>query len=443
MSSVLNRTVVSPNYEIVHVTVNAENILPNFEKQLKEHAKKAEIQGFRKGMVPFSLVKKMYGTGIFTREVYDNAEKQLMDYIKEEKLDVLGQPLLSKIPDNTPDFNQKNTSYTFEFEIGLKPLLTLPELEKTELVKYKINATEEMIADNIKRLQQEYGKEVPVEIVENENIIIDFTLNNEEKEHVAQVKIFTKVFQEKLFNKKVGDTFDFLPKQDVEENSQHVFKSWNIDEAKATQTFTLHIKKINKVEFAILDKEFFDKVYPNQNVETEEAFKEKIKQETEQYFSQQVTHQFQHQLEHFFADNTKMEMPVDFLKKWFSTTGDKKKTDEEVEKEFPGLINQLRWNFIIQELQKLSNVEVKFEEIKAEFENRIKSYFQNNVSEDIIRDHVMKLLQNEEYLYSTQQQLLVNKVFDWVETKVQLKHQDISVEDFIKQQTEHQHQHHA
>lgn len=442
MSSVLNRKSISPNHEIVYVSINAEKILPNFEKQLKEYAKKAEIQGFRKGMVPFSLVKKMYGAGIFTREIYDNAEKQLMDYVKEEKLEILGQPLLSKIPDNTPDFNQKDAVYTFEFEIGLRPTITLPELEKANFVKYNITTTDEMIADNIKRLQQEYGKEVAIEKIENENTVIDFLLNDQDKERVAQLKVFSKSFQEKLLNKKIEDSIQFIPNKDVEENSQYVFKSWNISEEQVAETFNLVVKKINKVEPALLDKDFFDKVYPNQNIETEETFKEKIKEETGQYFAQQVKHQFQHQLEHFFSDNTKMEMPAEFLKKWFSTTGEKKKTEEEVEKELPTLINQLRWNFIIQELQKLSNVEVQFEEIKAEFENRIKSYYQNNVSEEIIRDHVMKLMQNEEYVYNTQQQFLVNKVFDWVETKVQLTSKDITIEDFIKQQTEHQHQHH-
>ncbi|MGL6022747.1 MAG: trigger factor, partial [Chitinophagaceae bacterium] len=305
MSNVLNRTIVNPHHEIIQVTVKAQNIFPNFEKQLKEYAKKAEMPGFRKGMVPFSLVKKMYGAGMFTREIYDSAEKQLMDFIKESKLDILGQPLLSKIPENTSDFNQKDATYCFEFEIGLKPSAILPELEKASFVQYKINATEKMIADNIKRLRQEYGKGISLEIVENEDNIIDFILAEEEKKHVAQVKIFTTAFQEKLRKKKVGDYIDFVPNQDIEENSQHVFQSWNIPDVQATESCILTIKKISsRVDPASLDKEFFDKVYPNQNIETEEAFKQKIKEETEQYFSQQVTHQFQHQLEHFFMDNT-------------------------------------------------------------------------------------------------------------------------------------------
>ena len=176
-------TVTKENIGLLHekLTVKLEktDYLPSFEKALKEYSKKANIPGFRKGMVPAGLIKKMYGTSLFTDEILKTVDKQLIDYLQNDKLDIFAQPLpletdFSKLDVNNP------ADYSFEFEVGMKPEFDLPDLAKMKTTRYVVTVTDEMIAEAEEALRTigKFVKAYPMEIT-NKNGELCATVMNE------------------------------------------------------------------------------------------------------------------------------------------------------------------------------------------------------------------------------------------------------------------------
>src|SRR6476469_2823993 len=147
---------VAPLHKHLNITINKEDYLPTFEKSLKEYSKKANIPGFRKGMVPAGLIKKRYGNSLFTDEVLRSIDRELVKYLEAEKINIFAQPLPDEINLRQLDVNSPS-DYHFSFEIGLKPEFELPALSSLHTARYKVQVTDEMINNEIARLQNRYG----------------------------------------------------------------------------------------------------------------------------------------------------------------------------------------------------------------------------------------------------------------------------------------------
>src|SRR5258705_11373032 len=153
-------TITKENIGLLHekLTMKLEksDYLPSFEKSLKEYSKKANIPGFRKGMVPSGLIKKMYGPSLFTDEILRSVDRELIKYMETDKLDIFAQPLPMEMDIRQLDVNNP-TDYVFHFEVGMKPEFKLPDLDKANTIRYTVTVTEDMIDNEIARLQNRYG----------------------------------------------------------------------------------------------------------------------------------------------------------------------------------------------------------------------------------------------------------------------------------------------
>src|ERR1043166_2414903 len=147
---------VAPLHKQLNITISKEDYLPAFEKSLKDYSKKANIPGFRKGMVPAGLIKKMYGNSLFTDEVLRSIDRELVKYLETEKINIFAQPLPDEINLRQLDVNSPS-DYHFSFEIGLKPDFKIVDLGSTKITRYKVDVTDEMINNEIARLQNRYG----------------------------------------------------------------------------------------------------------------------------------------------------------------------------------------------------------------------------------------------------------------------------------------------
>src|SRR5439155_10989166 len=147
---------VAPLHKQLNVTISKEDYLPSFEKSLKDYSKKANIPGFRKGMVPAGLIKKMYGSSLFVDEVLKTVDKQVFQYLETQKLDIFAQPLPVDMNLGQLDVNNPN-NYTFTFEVGMKPEFQLPELSKEAVKRYKVEINDEMVNEEVERLRTRYG----------------------------------------------------------------------------------------------------------------------------------------------------------------------------------------------------------------------------------------------------------------------------------------------
>ncbi|MGH2552747.1 MAG: trigger factor, partial [Chitinophagaceae bacterium] len=169
-------TVTKENIGLLHdkliVKLEKTDYLPSFEKALKEYGRKANIPGFRKGMVPAGLIKKMYGTSLFMDEVLKTVDRELISYLQNDKLDIFAQPLPLDSDIRQIDVNNP-VDYTFQFEIGMKPEFQLPDLAKAKITRYVVAVTDEMISKEVERLQNRHGNMKDEESVTTEENVLN------------------------------------------------------------------------------------------------------------------------------------------------------------------------------------------------------------------------------------------------------------------------------
>jgi trigger factor len=458
MSTVTRENIGLLNDKIT-VTVNREDYLPSFEKSLKQFAKNANIPGFRKGMVPAGMVRKMHGPAIFADEVLRSVEKGLMDYLREQQLDIFAQPLPSA--DNSADQLNMNEpgDYNFSFEIGLKPEFSL-DLASLQMDKYKIEVTDEMIEEEVERLRQRLGKMNEPETVTTEDNVLNVVFEESDaegnvaeganrKENSLLVKYFAPAFREKLMGLKKDDSVVLqLTTAFDEKEREWLVKDLGVDANDAGQLakyYKMTIAKVGLVEKRELNEEFFKEALPAREIKTEEEFRNAIKEDIAVQWNKHSTNYLHHELYHKLLDGVKMDFPEQFLKRWMQTGGEHPKSAEEVEQEFPGFKTQLRWTLISDKVVKDNNLDVTPEELRDYMRVQIMGYFggmslDGNMS--WMESYVDRMMQDEQQLDTSYRRLITEKIFQWAESQVKINEKSITAEEFNKMQDKHNHEHH-
>ncbi len=461
-------TVIKENIGLLHekLTVKLEktDYLPSFEKALKEYSKKANIPGFRKGMVPSGLIKKMYGASLFTDEVLKTVDRELVGYLQNDKLEIFAQPLPLESDFKQLDVNNP-ADYSFEFEVGMKPEFNLPDLAKAKTTRYVVTVTDEMINNEVDRLQNRYGNMKDEETVTTEDNVLNVNFvevdadGNEieggaKKDNSILVKYFSEGCRKTWMGKKAEDSEVMQLKNAFDEKE----REWIIgdlglnkeDVSSADKYFKIVITKVGLLEKREMNEEFFNQLYPNQEVKTEADFRNKIKEEIQNHWNGQATNQIHDQVFHQLVDNTEIKFPEGFLKKWIKTQNETDKdaapkTDEEVEKEFPTFISQLKWTLISDKIVQDSAIVVNPDEIRTFAKQQLFSYMGGaNLSDDQpwVTDYVEKMMKDRKYVEDSYNRIQTQKIFEWAATQVKPADKDISAEEFTKMVEAHQHSHH-
>jgi trigger factor len=439
------------------ITVSKEDYLPAYEKALKQFAKTANIPGFRKGMVPVGMIKKMHGLAIFTDEVLKTTEQGLTDYLRKEQLDIFAQPLPGD-DNRADDFDINNPQdYSFSFEIGLKPQLDL-HLDTISLPRYKVEIPEAAVEEEIEKLQVKLGKMTEPETVDSTEHILNVNIEEvnaegnivEEgikKDNSLLVKYFSLEFQQKLIGLKNEDAVTFQLNQAFEEKEREwLIKDLGLDASDATQLekfFKMTITKVGFVEKRALDEEFFKEAIPYKEITTLAEFNAAIKEEIQAQWDKQSQNLLHHEIYHALLETIKIDFPETFLKKWMQVGGEKRKSAEEVENEFPTFRSQLQWTIITDKIATEANLEVSVDEMRASTKQQIMGYFGGmNMglgNMDWIDSYVDKMMQDEQQMESTYRRLLTEKIFIHTEGLITSKETSISVEAFNALQEKHQH----
>lgn len=438
------------------VKVKKEDYLPSFEKKLKEYSKTANIPGFRKGMVPAGMIKKMYGAGIFSDEILKTVEKQLYAYLNEEKPDIFAQPLPLETDMSKMDLNNP-ADYDFGFEIGLKPHFEIPDLSKAKLTFHKVEVTDAMVDEEINRMQIKGGKMTDPEMVDNEENVLNvmFTEVDEQgaeaeggikKENSVLLKYFTPALQKQLMGKKAGDKFVIRLAESFEGDKLEMMLEdlgfEKNDKDAANKNIQVEIVKIGLIEKRELNEEFFSEIFPGKNIKTEAELREELKKEIGQYWNSQSRNQLHDQLYHLLIDDTKMEFPESFLKRWLQNGGDKPKTAEEAEKEFPTFSNQLKWTLISDRLIKDNNLDVSAEELKENMRTEVMRYFgQMNMGQDMdwLDSYIDRMMKDEKQVDATYRKLVTEKLFTWMEGQTKPAEKTVTAEALAGMQHNHSH----
>ena len=463
-------TVIKENIGLLHekLTVKLEktDYLPSFEKALKDYSKKANIPGFRKGMVPAGLIKKMYGPSLFTDEVLRSVDRELMGYLQNDKLDIFAQPLPLEADIRQLDVNNP-ADYTFHFEVGMKPEFQLAHLDTAIITRYVVTVTDEMINSEIARLQNRYGNMQDQDTVATEENVLNIIFtevdengndieNGITKDNSLLVKYFKEDFRSNLTGKTINDyVIVQLDKAFDEKELEFILNDLGLDKADpaaAQKHFKIQITKIGLLEKKELNEEFFNQLYPGQEVKSEADFRNKIKEEIQAYWNSQARNQIHDQIFHDLTDHTTIQFPEDFLKKWVKTQGetaenpDGGKSDDQVEKEFPTFLNQLKWTLITDKIVQDNSIKVDPDEIRGFAKQQLFGYMggmgADAQDQPWVSDYVEKMMKDRKYVEDSYNRIQTQKIFDWAETKVNPTDKEISAEEFTKMVEANQHHHH-
>jgi trigger factor len=424
---------------VVTVAITKEDYKPQVDKVLQDYRKNANIPGFRKGAVPMSLIEKQYGKAVLLDEVNKVLQSSLNNYITEEKLDILGNPL----PKVTEDFDWDTDDYSFEFELGFVPEFTVDLAAKNKVVKYTIVADEAMLDEQVERIQKQYGKLVPKEKVE-EGDDMRGVFSNEEKGINNEVTINTSAFKtktvaKKFIGKKVGDVVTVSTKGlfDDDHKLMDYLKVSHDDVHGLEIEVNFTIEEINTTEPAELNQELFDKLFGEGNVKSVEEVKEKIKQDAEQQFAQQSDQKFLNDVTESLIGNTKFDLPAEFLKKWIQTAGENPLSPEQAEEEYAKSENGLRYQLIEGKIMKDNNLQINFEDLKAYASEIIKKqmaqFGQMNPSEKELDDISARILSNQDEVKRLSEQLTSQKLLAFYKENANLKTKELSYDKFVKE----------
>ena len=438
------------------VKLQKEDYLPAFEKKLKEYSKTANIPGFRKGHVPAGMIKKMYGPGIYSDEILRTVEKELYTYIDKERPDIFAQPLpmaeeMSKLDMNNP------ADFDFSFEIGLKPEYKLPDLAKAKLTRHNVEVTDAMVDEEMSRMQLKAGKMKEKEMIDSEDDVVNllFTEADESgnaidggvsKENSVILKYIAPGIRGQLMNKKAGDASMFrLNETFTGEQLEKMLADLGFDKddaAAGEKYFTMEIKTIGQIEKREMSEEFFNEVYPGKEIKTEEELRTALKEEIKKYWDAQSRNQLQDQIYHHLLEDTKMEFPQQFLTRWLKTGGDKERTQEEAEAEYPSFQNQLKWTLISDNIVRENKLDVSPEELRAHMKEEVSRYFGNmNMSEDMswLDSYLDRMMKDEKQVDATYRRLVTEKLFAWAEGETKPAEKTVSSEELVSMQHNHGH----
>jgi trigger factor len=442
---VVKKDIDKQNAEIT-IKIEENDYKDKVADALKNYRKQANMPGFRKGQVPMGMIKKMVGTNLLVDEINRMLSGKLQSYIGEEKLDVLGNPLPKQEDAENIDWeNQKEFSFTYE--VGLAPEVKVDITEKDKFDKYKIKVSEKMINEQITEIAKQYGKMVEADKSEKEDMLYGKFEELEKKDvkeggisnsAVLNIRSINKEKDQKQFvGLKVGDSVDFKPQGIAD--AKNVAAWLGIDEeyiADQKSTFRLTVEKINRMEPADLNQEFFDKIYGKDTVKSKEEMEDKIRGEMEKSFEQTSDQFFERDVQDQLLKKAKLDLPDTFMKKWLKTANEKPITDEQIEEEYDQYAQGLRWQLIENKLIKSKEIKVEQEEAveytKGLIAQQLAGMGQGLMDEQDMEDTAKRVLGNQEEAQRIFQELYSKKLREFYKQTVKIKEREISYDDFVK-----------
>ena len=424
---------------VVKVDIAKADYEDKVAKILSDYRKNANIPGFRKGHVPMGMVKKQYGKAVLVDEVNKLLQDALGKYLVEEKLDVLGNPL----PKPQDDLDWDADNFSFEFELGLAPEFDVKLKSKKAITHYNIIADDKMINNQVEHIQKQYGKLISQdEVAKDSEVTGKFT--NEEKgiENVATFsldKLIGKTNPKKLIGAKVGDVVNLKTKGLF--NDDHdlmTFLKVSHEEAHDLNIeVNFEVSEINTRELADLDQELFDKLFGPKVITSVTELKDRIKADFEKQFAQQGDQKLLNDVTEYLVENTKFDLPSEFLTKWMQTAGEEVMTEDQAKEEYEKSEKSMRYQLIEGKLIEEYKLQVQFEELKAYATEMIKGqmaqFGQMNPGEKELEDIAARILSNKDEVKRLSEQLMSQKLLKLYKEEANLKAKEITYDDFVKE----------
>jgi len=418
------------------------------QKTLRDYRKKANIPGFRPGMVPVGLITKMYGKAVIAEEINKIVSDELFKYIKDNNINMLGEPMPNETEQKEIDFNTQE-DFEFVFDLGLAPEFDVEVTGKDKVKYYNITVSDEMIENQLKSYTSRYGKYVQEETVEEKDMLKGEMLElangkvNESGIKLSDAVLTPAYIKDEatkaLFvNAKKGDVITINPSKAFEDAAEiSSLLKVSKDEAKnITSDFQFKIEGITRYHESAIDQELFDKVYGEGVVTSEEEFKAKIKANIQESLQGDSDYKFGIDArDMLLAKYDNLVFPDAFLKRWVLATNENL-TVETLEADYSKMIADLKWQLIKDKIAKANDTKIETSDIEEYAKKITKAQFAQygmvGMDDELVANYAKDMLKKEETLKGIIEKVAENKVFDVIKATIKLETKEISIEDFNK-----------
>jgi trigger factor len=431
------------------MTIEPADYQEQVEKTLKNYRKKAQVPGFRPGMVPMGMIKKQYGTAVKVEEINKLMGEKLYGYIQENKIEMLGEPLPSE--KQVPQDFEKEGDLTFVFDIAVAPEFKVELTNKDKIDYYQIKVEDKLIDDQVQMYASQAGEFVKAETFSGNDTItgdmreLDADGNTKEGGIAAEGAMVMPAYikdedQKKLFDGcKAGDIITFNPKKAYPDNDAEVaalLKVQKDDVKDLTADFSYQITEIRHFQPADVDQKLFDRVFGEGTVTDEKAFREKIAETIAPQLQQNSDYKFMLDLRQY-AENKVGELTFpEALLKRVMMQNNKDKGADFVEKNFEGSIKELKWHLIKQQLVAANNIKVEEADLKAVAKEAIRAQFaqygMSNVPDDVLENYAAEQLKKRENVDNFVDRAVETKLTEALKNVVNLNQKEVTLEDFNK-----------
>lgn len=435
---------------LIKIKLSESDYQPKVQEKIKDYARKANIKGFRPGKVPSGVIKKMFGKSILAEEVNHLISHSVSDYIKDNKLRILGDPLPNQEKANQIDWDLQK-DFEFEFQIGLVDDFKYDLSPKVKINSYPIEVDKKVIDDTLSDLKKRFGEVTHPEVSEADDNLHG-QVSTEGKEPVGahlEINKLDKKAQKDFIGKKQDDEIEFdIRKVFTSDEEIGNFLGISPEDAKAVDgKYTFKITSVSRVKPAEINIELFDKVFGKDAVKTEEEFINKIKETIGKNYERETEHLLEHEIQHHLVDSTKINMPDEFLKNWLKATGGDKITDEVLDKEFSQYKESIKWDLIKNKIAEDLKVAVEGDEVKAKAKEMIMEQFggqafaaQLGDKLDAIADNYLSDQEGKNFM-KLYDQLRHEKTMKAIRENITVNEKPVSLDEFRKIVEKHNHSH--
>ena len=423
---------------LLKVVVNEQDYGEAVEKMLREYKRKANIPGFRPGMVPMGVVRKMYGKGAVAEQAYKIASNSVFEYLQKEGIDYVGDVIPS---DEQGDFDfENNTEHEFMFEIGEAPKIEVALSKDDKLTYNKIKVDAQMIEGYKDNYLRRYGRLVDVEAVAKDEALTVALDNGEIAVDDAYVGLISMSDEERaaFLGKKVGDKMEVDVNELYKSASQRaaILKVKEEELESINPKFTLEIKQIRQFANPELNEEFFKMAFPAGNITSEAELDKFLNSEIETELGREADFLFTIRVRNFLMEKLALQMPADFLKRWLYVINEGKFTKEDIEKDFEAFLKMFTWNYIQKHFIQTYELRVSDEEAQAEAKEFAKAQFAQygmpSAPEEMIENFSKQILENKEQGQKIYEKLYEAKVVEYVKSQIKVSNKSVSAEEFAK-----------
>ena len=428
---------------LLTVTLDKSDYKERVEKTLLNYAKNANIPGFRKGKAPLSLIRRQYEAGVAYEEINKQVSDALNNYITENNLRLVGQP----VPQPVDNLDYNNDQVTVSFEVGYEPNITI-DLAKYEAPHYKVEASEKEISQSIENMQKRFAERVPQDKIGKDSYIAiqteqvveegaegehhhapkNVTINKDNKEVYAVVKGL-KVDGSAIVTKEQLEKDETLAKELGFSKAE--VEHLHHNEVKVT------VKEIYSLDLAELNQELFDKVYGSENIKTEEELKGKVKEELDEYFQQNADVHYVNKMLEQIVEKEEIQLPETFLVQWLMFNNPNIQNEDHAKEIFENEKPQLKYQIIEGKLMNDNDVKIDYADILAQSEqlvrNQLAIYGIHHLSDEEIQKYAVEMLKDQEQVRQISSEVAMAKLKDVILEKGGKKEETISHDQFMEE----------